>query len=145
MRKIKIDKISFEILKQEHIENLNEFLFICAEAEIVEALDFFDIAFDENERTLSIPDSFNFEDALNIVNAYLEIVEADEHSVADINGAIEIPSNIIEEEDYVYRISKEAMRYDEHTKPNRGADDGTYDYAGTFVISILSVLQSIFN
>jgi len=141
MRKIKIDEISKDILNEEHCEDAENFIYLCAEANVTGALEFFDIAFNEDERTISIPDKIDFEESINIVNAYLEIVEA--VGVADIKGAIDVPEDIVEVDDYIYRISKLAMRYDDHTRDSRGADDGTFDYAGTFVVSILCILQAL--
>ena len=63
--------------------------------------------------------SLDFDEALEVVNEYFDNLDV---------------------EDYIY-TSHRAKAYDEHTAPHRGADDGTYDYAGTYVISILCVLQ----
>ena len=120
MRRIKIRNINKKILNNEHCEDAEYFDYLCSEAAETKALSYFGIKYDDTRSILEVPDIFDFDKAIEIVNLYLAYVEDD------------IPTT-----------SLEAMRYDAFTKPFRGADDGTFDYAGTFVISILTVLQEV--
>ena len=115
MRTIKTYDISQEILTGEHIEDTEYLNYLCAESQGVKALEFFDITYKEGEITL--PRAFDFKKALTIVGDYFDWAN---------------------DEKVLYG---EARKYNAYTKPHRGADDGTFDYAGTYVISILTVLM----
>lgn len=107
-----------EQIEQENIEEL-EALF--GEANEVSALEYFNITFDPNTNEITFDEhKINFDQALDIVNKYLTKQEEE-----------------IKDSD----CEKEVNEYDKFTKPKRGADDGTFDYAGTYVISILEILQ----
>jgi len=141
--KVKIRNIDKSILESEQCEDYTDFVHLLAEARAVNALAFFEIDYDDTRDTVEVSDAFDYDEAINIVNVYLEIVEADGERPADIVESVTIPDSIEEREDYVHRIHKEAERYDDFTESSRGADDGTFDYAGTYVISILSILQTL--
>ena len=126
MRKIDIRSLSKELLASEHIEDSKEFAFLLAEASAVHALEYFNIAFD-GEHTITFDEKIDFEHSIKVVNTYLAIVEGEK-----IEG---VPKEIV----------NAAKEYDDHTRDHRGADDGTFDYAGTYVISILEVLRTYFN
>ena len=120
---INIKSISNEVFKEEHIENWEYFEYLLSEAIGTTALAFFNITFDRETKILTVPDELDIDQALETVNQYLTDVEDesewDESQETDNSKA-----------------------YNEFTKDNRGADDGTFDYAGTFVISILSVIRA---
>ena len=122
MEQIKLRNISKEILNAEHLDTYEDLKYLIAEATATKALAFFNISFDETRDILEVPDVFDIDEAIEVVNLYLSYQEED-----------------------IATYSDRARQYDEHTKPTRGADDGTFDYAGTFVISILSVLQAHFK
>jgi hypothetical protein len=133
---IKIKEISKEILEIEHCYdetngNLwDDFVMLCEEANAVNALDFFEIEYDSENLTLTIPDDFDAKRAMEIVEAYFEYQEhggEQPYKTADISD----------------EIAEQAELYDEHTEGSRGADDGTFDYAGTYVISILSIIEEV--
>ena len=119
MRKIKISDLSKENLDAEHCEDHAYVEYLCGDAGATGAFDFFGIEYNEKQQTLTIPDAFDFDVAIKIVNDYLEDVECDDP-----------------------HTNPRAEAYDEWTADKRGADDGTFDYAGTFVISILCLLQT---
>lgn len=89
-----------------------------AEANACKSLEFFNIKFTDDENTLIIPDGFNVNDALNIIDGYLNIVNKRECN------------------------NSESYLYDEYTKPYRGCDDGTFDYAGSFVSIIFETIKN---
>jgi len=122
MRTIDLTKISADNLKEEHCETLEYFEYLLAEASPTRGLAFFNISYDKESKTLTIPDEIDLAEAIEVVNEYLAIVEEE---IAPMPGR--------------------AVDYDRYTRPFRGADDGTFDYAGTFVISILCVIQAHFN
>ena len=119
---IKTFDIPKDILDQEQCEDIAYFEYLCEESNAVNALEFFEIIWDPDKHSISIPEAFDFEDAIKTVNDYLEYVEEDSVQEAE-------------------HFNPRSKLYDEHTESSRGADDGTFDYAGTFVISILCVLQ----
>lgn len=102
-------------------EGIDEIKGIVGEAEYTKALDFFHIVVEEEG--IRIPEELDIEEAIKIVNTYLDIVEY---------------YHEVKEEDI--NIIKKAIKYDKHTKAKRGADDGTFDYAGSFVICILELI-----
>jgi len=131
--------ISKEILIEEDCEDHEYFEYLVDESNCVNALEFFELKYDAKKHTITIPEAFDYILAINIINQYLERVEANGEHILPTDS-ITIPERITEKEDYIYRVNQEAKRYDEHTYHSRGADDGTFDYAGTYMISILCVL-----
>jgi len=103
-------------------EDEEEIAGIFSEADGTKALEFFDIKFDNETRSVEYNEKLNFEVCIKIVNKYLEKIE----------------EKAPKDSDYPQEVND----YDNITRPNRGADDGTFDYAGTFVISILELLQA---
>ena len=123
MRTINIREISQEILKEESIEDYEDFENLCAEALATNALEFLEIDFDPNKHTISIAKDIDLAEALAVVNNYFDVVNEEK-------GAIH---------------TERSKAYDDHTRDSRGADDGTFDYAGTYVISILCVIIAYFK
>lgn len=126
MRKIKIYELSKEILDNEHCEDHAFFEYLCEEAQPTKALEFFKLEFDRDTHSISVPDEFDFDKAIETVNQYLQDVD----ELGDWGES---------------QPTDDSNEYNEYTKDSRGADDGTLDYAGTYVISILSVLQAHLN
>lgn len=85
------------------------------------ALSFFGIEVNEEAATITLSRPITEED-FTTVNDYLDHVEDPDES------------------DYTNPTAK---AYDDWTYDKRGADDGTYDYAGTFVVCILEILMEI--
>ena len=108
-------------LDNSHCEDNEEFISNVSESDACNALEFFDIQVKDN--ILSIPDEFDFDRALAVVEAYLSFHEDD---VWDCDPD----------------VKDEAINYDEATEASRGADDGTFDYCGTYVIDILTSLKA---
>jgi len=100
------------------VEHLEAFF---GEANATQAFEFFKITYDNDTGEVTVPGHFNYKNALEVVTNYLEKMEKSD----------------AKNEDY----SEEVNRYDAYTAPHRGADDGTFDYAGTYVISILELLE----
>jgi hypothetical protein len=94
------------------------------EAEECKSWEFFEIEVDYNAQEIIVPDNFNAEETLQVICCYLDIVEGNDT------------------DDYASDIVAKAQAYDEFTVNYRGADDGTYDYAGTYVISILEAVNN---
>ena len=117
---IEIKQIPNDILTNEYLDDTDEFDNLCSEASATKALAFFDIIYDSEAKTLTYPDALDLERAEKIVNQYLEDIEEEE-----------FPPNSI------------AFKYNKYTEPFRGADDGTYDYVGTYVSSILAILIAL--
>ena len=111
--------VSAETLSNESVEDHAMLEHLLAEARACNALEFFEIEYDHEKRTVAFPDAFDFEEALETVNQYFNHLDDDEAEYGE-----------------------RAKQYDEHTESARGADDGTYDYAGTYVISILSIFKA---
>ena len=110
----------------EDIEDIEDLMGYIGEAEATMGLDFFHITVDTddpsiNNWVINIPDNFNIPQAIDIINEYLELVEN-----------TSTPTS----------TSLQAIRYDKHTEPYRGADDGTFDYAGTYMLLILDALKN---
>jgi len=103
-------------LESESIDDLVEFEHILSEAESTCALNFLEI----NNKD----DSIEF-------NKTLEQLKDDLETVNNYFESLDDPKVI---------KTERAQAYDDATEDSRGADDGTYDYAGTYVISILSIL-----
>lgn len=76
------------------------------------------------EDGLSVPEGFDTEQALSIIHCYLDIIDGDKKLAKR----------------YGEDVYLKATQYEEYTRPHRGADDGTYDYAGTYVGIILGAL-----
>jgi hypothetical protein len=117
---IDLRDIPFSILLEEQIEDFASFINIIDEAAAVQALEFFDIDYNSDDDTLTVPEDFDYKEALSVVSNYFDSLD----KVEPI-------------------LSERAKAYDEHTKPHRGADDGTYDYAGTYVLSILDIIKAV--
>jgi len=122
MRTIKTHDLSKDNLDLEHCEDVEYFEYLCEEASSTKALAFFNITFDNKKHTITLPDEIDFDEAIETVNKYLSWLD-----------------------DEKIKLTKRAKAYNNFTKDSRGADDGTFDYAGTFVISILCVLQTHFS
>ena len=122
MNKIKIRNISKEILKNEHLETTDDLRYLIAESSSTRGLAFFDIKYDDTRDILEIPDMFDVDEAIDVVTVYLAWVEED-------TDALEFEGRPYE--------------YYNEIKPYKGADDGTFDSAGTFVISILSIIKQV--
>jgi len=118
--KVKIRNIAQRILEEEQCEDYTHFVYLLAEARAVNALAFWEIDYDDTRDTVEVSDAFDYNDAIETVNLYLSYQEGD-----------------------IATYSDKAKAYDQATKSSRGADDGTFDYAGTYVISILCILQKL--
>lgn len=118
--KVKIRNIEKSILESEHLEDYTDFVHLLAEARAVNALAFFEIDYDDTRDTVEVSDAFDYDEAIEVVNLYLSYQDGD-----------------------IATYSDRAKQYDDFTESSRGADDGTFDYAGTYVISILSVLKAL--
>lgn len=116
-------KMENEDFDPEIMEDVDDLIGIIEEADGCHSLDFFGIT--TNDIILNIPDDLNIPDAINIINAYLNIVEDNQQQIR----LLTIP------------VFASAVKYDEHTEPYRGADDGTFDYAGTYMLIILEAIQ----
>ena len=123
MRAIKLRNISKEILNEEHLDTYEDLKYLIAEASTTRGLAFFNISYDETRDILEVPDVFDIDEAIEVVTKYLDYVE----------------------EGDTYVLEGRPYEYDRDTRPYRGADDGTFDYAGTFVISILCIIKAIFK
>ena len=119
MNYINLNEIELLKLREEAIDNHDMLYEMFEEASATQALDFLSIRYDRDTHSAIFPTDYDFDEALEVVNEYFDNLDV---------------------EDYIY-TSYRAKAYDEHTAPHRGADDGTYDYAGTYVIAILCVLQ----
>ena len=128
MRTTNIREIPQSILSSEHIEDPDYFKYLCEEASATGAFEFFEIDYDAAAETISILDTFDIQEAIEVVERYFEHVNEDEDTYKAYN-----------------QTDIRAKAYDEHTESLRGADDGTFDYAGTFVMSILSVLHALYS
>ncbi len=100
---------------------------ILGEAEAVFALDYFGIHVDLEALIVKTNDAFDVDRAIEVVNCYLDIVEEEDTSL------------------YTKSIISEAEDYNAYTRPHRGADDGTFDYAGTYVLAILDLIKALQN
>ena len=126
MRKeIDIREIEKKVYESEHIEDFEYFEYLIEEASGTNALEFFDITYDRDSKILSIPEAFDSKRASDIVDCYFAFVN----------------ENFEQVNEYPIDIQDQAKEYDEFTQDSRGADDGTFDYAGTFVMSIIAVIQ----
>lgn len=117
-------KMENEDFDPEIMEDVNDLIGIIGEADACHSLDFFGITIDttQDDYILNILDDLDIPDAINIISAYLNIVEDNQQQIR--------PSTFAS-----------AVKYDEHTEPYRGADDGTFDYAGTYMLIILEAIQ----
>jgi len=122
MRRINKEEYK-KYFEDEHVEDQNMFEHLIAEAQCVGALEFFGITFDETTKAFEVSDEFDVQEALEVVSDYLTFQE----DLSDWNEA---------------EASDRVNAYNSHTEPRRGADDGTFDYAGTYVISILSIIKA---
>ena len=126
MRKeIDIRKIDNKIYESENIDDMENFEYLIEEAAGTNALEFFDIEYNRDSKILSIPDDFDSNKASDIVNCYFAFVNENSEEV----------------DAFAIEIQDQAKEYDEYTRDSRGADDGTFDYAGTFVMSIIEVIK----
>lgn len=107
--------------REPYVNDIRDFI---GEAAHTMALDFFNI--EVQKHYIILPDNFNVNDAIETVNGYFDMLDDEE---GFYNG-ISSPT-------YAQKIRD----YDNHTKPHRGADDGTYDYAGSYMIMILQCIK----
>ncbi len=105
-------------------EIFEQFEHMIDEAIICEGLSFFNISYNPQLHQLIIPKGFDHVRATNIVNCYLEIVENDG-----------------EQWNHEEEIQYQARLYDAHTFKHRGADDGTFDYAGSYMLEIFDMIS----
>lgn len=114
------------------------------EADAVEALSFFGITVKyiyppnltptelshahPTKAILSIPNNFDPIIASQVVSTYLTIID-------DIDPPTDTPPVII----------IQARSYDKHTESRRGADDGTYDYAGSYPLTLFDMIHITLN
>jgi len=129
----------------EDITDADDIIGLIEEADAVHALEFFGITVEYSYPTtnynphrtppslaiLSIPNNFDPITSSQVVSTYLDIVD-------DIppDPDNQPPSPV---------IIQQAYSYDEHTRPHRGADDGTYDYAGSYPLTIFDFIQLYLN
>jgi len=92
---------------------------------------------DYNYAAIGIIPGIDLDQAINIVNCYLDLVDCSDSFTRQY--VTEKLNNI--QHNYSPDIITLAKQYDTFTDTDRGADDGTYDYAGTYVISILDALN----
>lgn len=123
------------------IESTDDIIALIEEADAVHALEFFGITVEYSYPTpnynphrtppslaiLSIPNNFDPIVASQVVSTYLDLVD-------DIptDPDNQPPSPV---------IIQQAHSYDIHTRPHRGADDGTYDYAGSYPLTIFDFIH----
>lgn len=124
-------KMANEDFDPEIMEDVNDLIGIIEEADGCHSLDFFGITVDttQDDYILNIPDDLDIQNAINIISAYLNIVEDNQQRIR----LLTIP------------VFASAVKYDEHTEPYRGADDGTFDYAGTYMLIILEAIQQYYQ
>lgn len=106
-------------------ETLEDLEGMISEAEACKSLEFFKLEYDYDTHEMTVPDNFDVDKAAEIISCYLELV--------DNNPA---------QWDHETEIQHRAILYDVYTFEHRGADDGTYDYAGSFVLKILDVIKA---
>ena len=94
---------------------------MCEEATGCGALNFFGINWNGSE--LEFADDINCDEILDVLACYLDMQNDN-----DITG-------------YADHIINMATRYDVHTIGSRGADDGTFDYCGTYVEEIVDFIK----
>ena len=126
----------------EDITDVDDIIGLIEEADAVHALEFFGITTEYSYPTpnynphrtppslaiLSIPNNFDPIVASQVVSTYLTIID-------DLPPVPDTPLVII----------LQAHSYDIHTRPHRGADDGTYDYAGSYPLTIFDYIQLYLN
>lgn len=127
------------------IEEYDDFAGIIGEAESTKGLAFFGI-FVRDDYIVSIPKNFNFKRAFKILEDYLIIVEGPLY-IKYTDGSKESKEHI---KAHMLRYktalkNKEAVKYEKYTYYARGADDGTFDYAGTFMETIFDILEMYIN
>ena len=123
----------------EDITDADDIIGLIEEADAVHALEFFGITVEYSyppnlaynpHRTppslaiLSIPNNFDPIVASQVISTYLTIID-------DLPPVPDTP----------LIITLQAYQYDEHTRPHRGADDGTYDYAGSYPLTIFDFIH----
>lgn len=86
------------------------------EMDVIKALEFFDIYYDEGSQTIDIPEAFEVHEAKAVIKAYLTIVNNQEFK--------DIGRNILER----------AITYNDYTAQFREGDDGTFDYCGKYML-----------
>ena len=103
---------------------------LASEAIGTKAFDYFDIteAMYDGELGLEFPNYVDLNEVLNVVSAYLCIQNEEWSDLKKFYSTYEII---------------EAIKYDAHTRDFRGADDGTFDYAGTYVIDLVQSMIDI--
>lgn len=120
------------------ITDVDDIIGLIEEADAVHALEFFGITVEYSYPTpnynphrtppslaiLSIPNNFDPITSSQVVSTYLTII--DEELIPTDTPPV---------------IVQQAHSYDEHTRPHRGADDGTYDYAGSYPLTIFDFIH----
>ena len=126
-------------LSDDEIENpkqaLDEIESCISESELCKSLEFFGLKYNYRLKTLTAPQDFKIEQAVEIIDCYLDIVEWCEDSEQTLKN-------------HKDETIKQAKAYDDFTIEHRGADDGTFDYAGTYMYSLFDMMKlgcRIFN
>jgi hypothetical protein len=99
---------------------------------------FFDVHLDIDNCTLTFPRNIDPDHIDNVVGCYLELLETDIH----IDEKLNVAANDELKTKYTPETIRLARKYDDYTKPTRGADDGTYDYAGSFISVLVEILKT---
>lgn len=149
-RRIGFDELLNQAQKREitkdWIEDKSDLRGILGESESCKSWEFFNITVNWDEEYIELPGDFNAKHASKVIRTYLDIVDGNPifitNHITDNDRAIldEVFKyiNIVTHDEW-----DEAKSYDNHTSEHRGADDGTYDYAGSFVEGILAILEEM--
>lgn len=105
--------------------DMEELKCLIGEAELCDSFKFFNIECDWTNEQMIIPDDFDAGQANQIIECYQTF-----HEQSSLDH---YPTNIL----------IPAWHYDEMTAPKRGADDGTFDYAGSFPSTIFEILEDM--
>lgn len=140
----------------EDITGADDIIALIEEADAVHALEFFGITVEYSYPTpnynphrtppslaiLSIPNNFDPIVASRVVSRYLDIVEYDTSPIPSPTPTPETtPQSLLDDPDFNQVINLQAHQYNVHTYPHRGADDGTFDYAGSYPLTIFDFIH----